>query len=180
MVWGVRLSGPVGRPRWRVGLVCMSSGKLLAIAIARQAKGPMEEVEQIEAVAGEGLRGDRYGAGIGAAQFRGHRKPENEVTLIAREAIEAANDEFNYTIAHLDTRRNLLTEDVPLNELVGKTFRVGEAVLKGLELCEPCGYLEKRTFPGIMAALKKRGGLRCCLVSGGTIRAGDAIHFGDD
>src|SRR6185295_10048516 len=113
------------------------AGRLLAIAIARHAKGPMEHVPSIEAVAGEGLQGDRYGAGVGAAQFRGNRKPENEVTLIAREAIDAANDEFNFAIEHLDTRRNLLTEGVPLNELIGRTFRVGEVVLKGLERCEP-------------------------------------------
>ena len=155
----------------------MFQGKLLAIAIARQAKGPMEHVDSIEVVDGEGLRGDRYGAGVGAAQFRGRRSPEKEVTLIAREAVEAANDEFNYTIDHLETRRNLFTEGVPLNDLVGKTFRVGErVVLKGLELCEPCGYLEKRTFAGIKAALKHRGGLRCCVLEGGEIRAGDAIN----
>jgi len=154
----------------------MFSGKLLAIAIARKAKGKMERVDSIEAVAGEGLRGDRYGAGIGAAQFQGRRKPENEITLIAREAIEAANDEFNFTIEHLDTRRNLLTEGVPLNDLIGKAFRVGQVVLKGLERCEPCGYLEKRTFAGIKAALKGRGGLRCCVVEGGELRIGDEIE----
>lgn len=153
----------------------MSTGKLLAIAVARQAKGPMENVAAAEIVAGEGIVGDRYGAGIGAAQFRGRRKPENEVTLIASEAIAAANDEFNMTIEHLDTRRNLLTEGVPLNDLVGKTFRVGQVMLKGLELCEPCGYLEKRTWPGIKAALKHRGGLRCCVVEGGAIGVGDEV-----
>lgn len=155
----------------------MTPGKLLAIAIARQAKGAMENVESVEVVVGEGLRGDRYGAGIGAAQFQGRRSPEKEVTLIAREAIEAANDEFNYTIDHLQTRRNLLTEGVSLNDLVGKTFRVGNVILKGLELCEPCGYLESRTFRGIKAALKKRGGLRCCVVRGGEILSGDTIEI---
>jgi len=154
----------------------MKSGKLLAIAIAPQAKGAMENVESVEVVVGEGLRGDRYGAGIGAAQFQDRRAPEKEVTLIAKEAIEAANDEFNYTIDHLQTRRNLLTEDVPLNDLVGTTFRVGQVLLKGLELCEPCGYLESRTFRGIKAALKHRGGLRCCVIEGGNIRVGDAIE----
>jgi len=157
-----------------------AAGRLIAIAIARKAKGPMEKVEAIEVVEGEGLRGDRYGAGIGAAQFKGRRSPEKEVTLIAREAIEAANDEFNYTIEHLDTRRNLLTEGVELNELVGTTFRVGEVVLKGLELCEPCGYLEKRTFAGIKVALKKRGGLRCCVVQGGEVRVGDWVEVGGE
>lgn len=155
----------------------MTTGKLLAIAIARAAKGPMENIDSVEVVTGEGLRGDRYGAGIGAAQFKGRRKPENEVTLIAREAIEAANDEFNYTIDHLETRRNLLTENVPLNDLVGKTFRVGEITLKGLELCEPCGYLEKRTFTGIIVALKHRGGLRCCVLQGGQISVGNTIDY---
>ena len=154
----------------------MFHGKLIAIGIAPQAKAALALVESVEVVAGEGLAGDRYGAGIGAAQFRGRRSPEKEVTLIAREAIEAANDEFNYTIEHLETRRNLLTEGVPLNELVGKSFRVGDVLLKGLELCEPCGYLEKRTFNGIKAALQGRGGLRCCVIEGGVIRVGDAIE----
>ena len=66
---------------------------------------------------------------------------------------------------------------MPLNELIGKTFHVGQRVaLKGLELCEPCGYLEKRTFEGIKAALKHRGGLRCCVIKGGEITLGDAIR----
>jgi len=151
-------------------------GKLLAIAIARQAKGSMELVDAIEAVAEQGLAGDRYGAGIGAAQFKGHRKPENEVTLIAREAIEAASDEHNLIIEHLDTRRNLLTEGVPLNDLVSKTFRVGPVLLRGIELCEPCGYLERRTYPGIKVALKHRGGLRCAIVEGGELCVGDAVR----
>jgi MOSC domain-containing protein YiiM len=153
----------------------MFEGRLVAIAIADAAKGPMHNVEAVEAVAGQGLRGDRYGAGLGASQFKGRRKPENEVTLIASEAIEAANDEFNMLIEHLDTRRNLLTQGVPLNDLVGKVIHVGPVVLKGLELCEPCGYLEKRTWAGIKAALKRRGGLRCCVLEGGEIRVGDAI-----
>lgn len=153
----------------------MFAGRLLAIAIAREAKGPMENVASVKVVVGEGLRGDRYGAGIGAAQYKGRRRPENEVTLIAREAIAAANDEFNLTIEHLDTRRNLLTAGVPLNELVGKAFRVGAVLLKGLEKCEPCGYLQKRTFAWIKPALKGRGGLRCCVLEGGLIEVGDSI-----
>ena len=155
----------------------MPTGKLLAIAIATERKAAMQCVERAEVLAGAGLVGDRYGEGIGAAQFQGRRKPENEVTLIAREAIDAANDEFNMTIDHLDTRRNLLTEGVPLNDLVGKTFRVGLVLLKGLELCEPCGYLERRTYPFIRMALKHRGGLRCCVIEGGAIAVGDAVEF---
>jgi MOSC domain-containing protein YiiM len=158
----------------------MPSGKLLAIAIAPERKAAMRNAPEVEVVVGEGLAGDRYGAGLGAAQFQGRRKPENEVTLIAREAIAAANEESGLAIEHLHTRRNLLTEGVSLNDLVGRTFRVGPVVLKGLELCEPCGYLEKQTYPWIKAALKKRGGLRCCVIAGGRIRVGDEVTFGEE
>jgi len=151
-------------------------GKLLAIAIARQAKGKMEAVDSAQAVAEQGLVGDRYYLGIGAAQYKGRRERDKEVTLIAREAIEAASDEYNLTIDHLDTRRNLLTEGVPLNDLVTKAFRVGPVLLRGLELCEPCGYLERQTYPGIKVALKHRGGLRCAIVEGGELRVGDVIR----
>jgi MOSC domain-containing protein YiiM len=151
------------------------AGRLLAIAVTERAKGPMGHVPSVEAVEALGLRGDRYGEGRGAAQFKGRRSSEKEVTLIAREAIEAASLQCDEPIEHLMTRRNLLVEGVPLNDLVGKTFRVGEVLLKGMELCEPCGYLEKRTFPGIQKALKHRGGLRTMIVRGGVLTAGDEI-----
>src|SRR5262245_18585580 len=177
--WRRSISWHASRTRFAAKGPLMFQGKLLAIAIARVAKGPMENLDSVEVVAGEGLRGDRYGAGIGAAQFQGRRKPENEVTMIASEAISAANHEFNLIIDHLDTRRNLLTAGVPLNDLIGRTFRIGAVTLKGLERCEPCGYLQKRTFPWIKPALKGRGGLRCCVVQGGTIAVGDEITPAD-
>ena len=55
-------------------------------------------------------------------------------------------------------------------------FMVGLVVLRGIELCEPCSYLEKCTFPGIKKALLHRGGLRAEVLTGGTIRPGDAIR----
>ena len=68
------------------------------------------------------------------------------------------------------------TGRVPLNDLVSKTFRVGSVLLRGMELCEPCGYLERRTYPGIKAALTRRGGLRCAIVEGGELRVGDTVR----
>lgn len=151
------------------------NGRVLAIAIAPQVGAAMQSVASAEVLAGVGIVGDRYGTGRDAARAPDPRSPDQAITLIAREAIEAANDEFNYTIEHLDTRRNVLTEGVRLNDLVGQTFRVGPVLVRGIELCEPCNYLEQRTFSGIKAVLKHRGGLRCCVVEGGTINVGDAI-----
>jgi MOSC domain-containing protein YiiM len=134
-------------------------GELLAIGIAPVAKAALEARDSVEIVAGQGITGDRYAAGQGAGQ-RGKIKDEQQVTLVAAEAIDAACAESGLPITHLLTRRNLLVRGVPLNDLVNKTFRVGEVILSGLQPCDPCGYLEKQTFPSIQQELLQRGGLR--------------------
>lgn len=153
-------------------------GKLLAIGIAAEKELPLTSIDSIAAMAGRGLTGDRYAEGKGVGQH-GPAKPEQEVTLIEQEAILGATQEYKLAFTHLDTRRNLLTEGVPLNHLVGKTFRVGEVLLRGIELCEPCGHLEKLTCAGIKRSLIHRGGLRAQIVRSGTIRVGDAVLPGE-
>jgi MOSC domain-containing protein YiiM len=154
----------------------MFTGRLIAIQIAPAAALPMVPVQEIEAVAGRGLCGDRYAELKGAFQ-RGKIEPSQEVTLIEREALEAASQRYELPITHAASRRNLLTEGVPLNHLVGRTFSVGSTTLRGIELCEPCGYLEKHTFEGIKKALLHRGGLRAQIVAGGTLRVGDEVRL---
>ena len=152
------------------------TGELLAIGVADKAKDPIQLRNMAEVVVGQGIVGDRYYEGCGAGQKgRTSIKPEQHVTLIAAEAIDDACNESGLPITHQLTRRNLLVRGVPLNDLVNQTFRVGEVVLRGLEPCDPCGYMERQTFPHIKQALLKRGGLRTCVLSGGTIRVGDEV-----
>lgn len=153
-------------------------GKLLAIGIAVAKELPLTSVDSIAAIAGRGLTGDRYAEGKGAGQL-GPAKPEQEVTLIEEEAIAAAGQEYKLTFTHLDTRRNLLTAGVPLNHLVGRTFSIGEVLLRGIELCEPCGHLEKLTCVGIKKSLIHRGGLRAQIVRSGVICVGNAVLPGE-
>ncbi len=61
--------------------------------------------------------------------------------LIEEETIEALRRDPNLELAPGETRRNVVTRGVPLNHLVGREFRVSEAVLRGVELCEPCEHL---------------------------------------
>lgn len=150
------------------------TGELIAIGIAPAAKAPLETRDSVEIIAGRGITGDRYAAGEGAGQ-KGKIDDEQQVTLISEEAIAAACEESGLPITHLLTRRNLLVRGVPLNDLVNQTFRVGEVILRGLQHCDPCGYLEKQTFPHIKQALLKRGGLRTVVLQGGTIRLGDEV-----
>jgi MOSC domain-containing protein YiiM len=58
---------------------------------------------------------------------------------------------------------------------VGREFNVGETLLRGIKLCDPCGYLESLTAEGVRKALANRGGLNAQILSGGVIRPGDEV-----
>jgi MOSC domain-containing protein YiiM len=150
----------------------MFQGELTAIYVASEAAGPMKRLESVEAVAGGGLVGDRFARRNGGAGPR----PDQELTLIEIEAIEAAVHDYRLEIHAGLARRNLVTRGVPLNHLVGRQFTIGEVLLEGLELCEPCGHLEKLAVPGIRKALTHRGGLRAKIITGGRLREGNRIR----
>jgi MOSC domain-containing protein YiiM len=155
----------------------MFEGRILAIQIATEAKATPRSVDSVAATPGKGLQGDRYSQGRGAFSKNNAIQPDQEVTLIESESLAAASREYSVQLTHAETRRNLLTEGVPLNHLVGQSFSVGEVTLRGMKLCEPCGYLEKMTVPDVQKAFRHRGGLRAQVVSGGLIRVGDSVRL---
>jgi MOSC domain-containing protein YiiM len=125
------------------------------------------------AFAGQGLEGDRY------AEARNRTAPDHEVTFIELEAIEAFTRATNLAMTPAMPRRNIVTEGVRLNALVGKRFRVGEAVFEGLELCEPCGKFARRTHREALKFFVGRGGLRARIVAGGVVKVGDALELAE-
>ena len=133
----------------------------------------MVPLGSVRAVAGKGLEGDRYANGVGT--FSGQVGSGREVTLIEVEAITSLAREYDVEIDAADSRRNLVTQDLPLNHLVGREFKVGDVILRGSRLCEPCGHLETLTRPGVRRGLVHRGGLRAEVVDGGIIRTGDEV-----
>ena len=136
-----------------------------------QARGaPMMEVASAEALADCGLRGDRY------ADARLRKSPDYQVTLIELENIEAFAISAGVPLARHGPRRNLVTEGVDLNGLIGRRFVVGEAELEGLELCEPCSTFAKRTHPEVVKFFVHKGGLRARILRGGRIRVGDQVE----
>jgi len=130
------------------------------------------------AVAGKGLEGDRYFSGEGT--FSSEPGQGRHVTLIEAEAVDALNAKLGTSFAPGEMRRNIATRGIALNHLVGRDFRVGEALLRGVRLCEPCEHLESLTRAGVLKQMLHRGGLRADILEGGVIRPGDAIAALDD
>lgn len=147
--------------------------RVLSIHIAPTGAAAMKSIEEVRAAAGKGLEGDRYFSGLGT--YSDHPGSGRHVTLIESEAIEALGRDYGIALAAAMARRNIVTRGVALNHLVGKEFRVGEVVLRGARLCEPCAHMEKLTAKGALRGLIHRGGLRAEIVQGGMIRVGDAI-----
>jgi MOSC domain-containing protein YiiM len=151
----------------------MFTGRLVGIYTATEAAKPLTPATELRAIEGVGLDGDRYARQAGT--YSNRPGPHRQVTLVEREVIASVNDESGVDLGEHETRRNLVTEGVPLLHLIGQSFRIGDVVLRGIKSCPPCAHLEKLTRPGVRAALENRGGLRAEIVKGGTLRIGDEI-----
>lgn len=150
------------------------SGVLLAIHIASEASAPMRELDAARLVEGVGIEGDRYATARGTYSHKPHT--DRQVTLIEIETLDALKRDHDIDLPPHETRRNLTVAGVPLNHLVGREFRVGDVVLVGERLNVPCQYLEDLLGKRVFKPLINRSGLNCRIVTGGTIRPGDAIR----
>ena len=149
------------------------SGKVLSIYVRSKPSGPVIEMGEVRAVPGKGIEGDHYFFGSSPERSGADR----ELTLIESETISAIEEENQITLDPGESRRNIITENVPLNHLVGKEFRVGEVTLKGIRLCEPCSHLRDLTQKEIIKPLVHRGGLRAQIISEGIIQSGDEVSL---
>jgi MOSC domain-containing protein YiiM len=143
-----------------------AAGRIVAIGIARADGGTVESLAAAEVVAGVGIPGDRYAEGRGTF----HDFPDRELTLVEAEAAVDAG-----VADPLLLRRNVVTRGIRLNDLIGRRFRLGEALLEGVRPCHPCSYLEGLLAPGLKEHLQGRGGLRARVLEGGRIAIGDLV-----
>jgi len=145
------------------------SGKVELVTVRPSKQDDPVVVEQAEAIAGRGLKGDHYAS-------RSHGKSgRRALTLIERDAYAHLESE-GLGVAEPLLRRNLVVTGIDLNELVGKEFMVGEVRCLGTELCHPCKDIEKQTHPGVLKALVLRGGLCAEVLTDGVIRPGDEVR----
>jgi MOSC domain-containing protein YiiM len=151
----------------------MSTGNIELIYIAPKATAPAIAVDEVLAIPGVGLEGDRYALRQGTF-FK--PEPDFELTLIEAEAVEALERDYHVELAPGEARRNLVTRGIALNHLVGKDFQIGEIKAHGIRLCEPCEHLQRVTGRQVIKGLRHRGGLRAQILTQGTIRIGDSLR----
>lgn len=150
------------------------AGRLAAIYTAPHA-GDSVIAKTSTLVTLAGLDGDRYAEAQGS--FSRWPAAYRAVTLIAQEAIDEAEAAFGVSMRAGEHRRNLVVSGVPLTDLRGVRFAIGDVVLEGARLCAPCRYLVRVT--GQLAAfdaLAGRGGLRASVVEAGRIAVGDRLR----
>jgi MOSC domain-containing protein YiiM len=127
---------------------------------------PIVAVEQIECVAGRGIRGDRF--------FDYQPDYVGQITFFAMEVIEVLARDLNLAGVRPEfTRRNVFTRGVDLNTLIGVEFEIQGKRFVGTEECRPC-YWMNNAFRDerVETWLQGRGGLRARILTDGVLACG--------
>lgn len=141
-------------------------GRVQWIGIRPARKAPMLVLEQVDAIAGQGLAGDRYSSKNGKRQ----------VTLIQGEHLIAiASLLGRESIAPELLRRNLVITGINLLALKDKQFRVGNVLLEYTGLCHPCSAMEATFGAGGYNAVRGHGGITARIIESGELKLGDAV-----
>tara|TARA_B100000029_G_scaffold291362_1_gene284914 strand:- start:208 stop:651 length:444 start_codon:yes stop_codon:yes gene_type:complete len=144
--------------------------KVKKICIAKNSGAKMEDLNQIKVIANKGIVNDRY--------FKDSNESDLQITLIESENIDYYNRISNSQIPYINFRRNVITREIELNNLVSKYFFIGEVKLLGIRLCDPCKYLQDMLKDkSLVKKLINRGGLRCEIITDGKISTNDIIKI---
>ena len=137
------------------------------IYIAAKPSGKQQSVDKIDVIAHKGIVGDR--------NFDQHRWHGQNITLIESENIDSFNDQYQQNINQQDTRRNIITKGIKLNQLIDREFHIGQVKLLGTELCEPCHSFSKNlatesvTPQQVITAFTEKAGIRATILNSGSI-----------
>lgn len=127
----------------------------------------MDILAEVDALAGTGLRGDRYAS----------RNGKRQVTLIQWEHLAVIGGLLGQAaIAPELLRRNIVVAGLNLLALKNKQFVIGGAVLEYTGLCHPCSQMETRFGPGGYNAVRGHGGITARILESGVIRVGDKVR----
>lgn len=146
------------------------------IFIRPQPGGPQVPHSRVEVVAGAGIQGDRY--------FGAQDEPGQNITFIEAEEIERFARANGLSLPASATGRNVVTRGIRLNDLVGRSFRVGGLSFRGIELCDPCLTLGEALATADLSAAQVvrqwvgRAGLRADALTSGELTVGSSFDVG--
>ena len=144
--------------------------EVLKLGITSNNNKKIEEVDSIKVLANKGVIGDRH--------FNDYNDPYCQLSLIESESIDNYNAKFGLNISYIDFRRNIVTKGIELNDLVGKKMLIGNVKVEGIDLCRPCRHLtEMLDQENILKEFRRKGGLRCQILSSSKIKVGDTIKL---
>ena len=142
--------------------------KIIKIGISSSNNRKIEEVSSIKLLANKGIVGDRH--------FKEFNDPYCQLSLIESENIDYYNVKYDLNIRYVDFRRNIVTQGISLNDLIGKKLLIGKVEVEVIDLCRPCRHLtEMLDQKNILKEFMRRGGIRCEILSSAQINIGDTI-----
>lgn len=126
-------------------------------------EAPMEEVESVECIAGQGIMGDRY--------FGFKEDYKGQITFFADEVYHRICKELGIADKdHSVFRRNVITRGMDLNTLIGQEFEIQGVRFFGVEESKPCYWMNRAFGSGAEQALQGDGGLRARILVDGPLR----------
>ena len=145
-------------------------GKVLEIGISENKSNKIVNVNDVEAIKGKGLVGEKH--------FKKDNIKRCQITLIEIENINYYNKITRTTIPAINFLRNIVTEGIQLNVLLGTEFFIGTVKVKAHDLCRPCKNLQESfQQKNTVKELLLTGGLRCEILSSGKIYINDQIKY---
>jgi MOSC domain-containing protein YiiM len=103
---------------------------------------------------------------------------KRQVTVLSKEAFDAACAELESSLAWTIRRANLLISGIELENSSGKQLRIGDLILEITGETEPCYRMDEQ-HEGLKSALQSawRGGVTCRVTQNGSIKIGDEVQL---
>ncbi len=141
---------------------------VVAIYIAPATRLPMRSVQSVRAKTGGGLEGDRY-------ENAKHR----HISIFSTGELDEASEIYGRSIDPSLTRRNVLLDAGVLNRTPGHLLSIGEVELQVVRDAAPCRTLDEAIGDGSRSAMRRRAGVICRVLAGGSISIGDVADLGE-
>ena len=123
---------------------------------------PVEERKEVHCVAGRGIEGDRF--------FDYQPDYKGQITFFADEIYRQLCTELGVSgVSPSAFRRNVITQGIDLNSLIGQEFSLQGVRFLGTGECKPCYWMNAAFHPDAEARLQGYGGLRAKILTSGRL-----------